>query len=170
MSEILIIFGGISLSLICVWVYSRRRVSRIPKTLEEMTERILAKVDLGGFPELGEQWSNVYDNIEGQDNFRASVIRAAKAEYPDIMERTAANRMMVTRFMRDLMRERGMRPTHIVDNINVCVAIFFIPSMQQIQGLQVDATFSAHMREDEAKCDWFSFFHGFGGRLKYQSR
>jgi len=98
--------------------------------------------------------------------FQAHVVRVTKVEF-GFLKRTKANRLMVRKFIRDLMRDHGMRPTHIHQHLDLCVAIFFIPSNIDIMVEQVNASAGALERDREMRTSWTSMFDRLGGMLKF---
>lgn len=96
--------------------------------------------------------------------FQAYLIQSAKAEFGPL-RRLESNRLMVRRFMRDLARERKVRPSHIQAHLDAAVAIYFIPSDGEIVAHQVGASREAHVRAWQLSDVWESFF-GVYGRMK----
>lgn len=65
--------------------------------------------------------------------------RAAKAEF-GLLKRTEANRLVVQKFIRDAMRDRNMRPTHIAWYLPLAVEAAFIPTRYDILAKKIAAT------------------------------
>lgn len=99
-------------------------------------------------------------------HFQSKLITLAKSEF-GLLKRTEANRLMVRKFMRDHMREHGVRPSHIAAHLDKSVAIFFIPTKMDIEAVQVGATSLAHERNNRILADWQSFFGRIGGMLGF---
>lgn len=99
--------------------------------------------------------------------FQGKVVSIAKAEF-GYLQRTEANRLMVRKFMRDFMRERGMRPTHVAQHLDVSVACFFIPSDQDMLAHQVGATRDALTRNGMINTLWESYFGPIGRMLGFR--
>jgi len=58
--------------------------------------------------------------------FIASAINEARIEFGLVTE-CEANRLMVRKFLRDKMKEHGVRPTHIALHLDTAVSLFFVP-------------------------------------------
>jgi hypothetical protein len=64
--------------------------------------------------------------------FIGGIVLAAKAVFGTPTD-DLANRLVIRKFLRDLMEERGMRPTHIMRFLDLCVELVFIPSNVEVQ-------------------------------------
>jgi hypothetical protein len=63
--------------------------------------------------------------------FIASAVNMAREEF-GLVSKCEANRLMVRKFLRDKMRERKMRPTHIALHLDSAVALYFTPLERDI--------------------------------------
>jgi hypothetical protein len=99
--------------------------------------------------------------------FQARLINVAKVEF-GLLQRTESNRLMVRKFLRDYMREHGMRPTHIVQHLDVSTACFFIPSGQDILAHQLGASREAITREGMINTIWESAYGAIGRMLSFR--
>jgi hypothetical protein len=98
--------------------------------------------------------------------FQAKVIVAAKAEF-GLLRRTEANRLMVRKYMRDRMRDHGMRPSHVNQHLDVSVAIFFVPSKHDLMAHQLGASRVVAERDNALHTSWTSFWGDFGKMLGF---
>jgi hypothetical protein len=116
---------------------------------------------------LDEEDKGFYTAGMSRGRFQAKVVSIAKAEF-GYLNRTQANRLMVRKFMRDFMRERGMRPTHIAQHLDVSVACFFIPSDQDMIAYQLGASREAISRDRVINTLWESYFGPIGRMLGFK--
>jgi hypothetical protein len=116
---------------------------------------------------LDEEDKGFYTAGMSRGRFQAKVVSIAKAEF-GYLNRTQANRLMVRKFMRDFMRERGMRPTHIAQHLDVSVACFFIPSDQDMIAHQLGASREAISRDRVINTLWESYFGPIGRMLGFK--
>lgn len=100
--------------------------------------------------------------------FRAKVVLSAKAEFGYI-PRSEANRLMVRKHIRDLMRSHGMRDSHIARNADICVSLFFIPSAADIDAHKIKASYEAITRTASASDAWQSAYLWFTEMLGFKS-
>lgn len=123
-------------------------VRTVDKTVDEVEDL--------GVEGVGVEQTPVWRVTPGNENrFIATVVLAAKVKFgtpkqdkPDI---AASNRLVVRRFCSDLMAERGMRPTHIAQFIDIIVEMVFIPSTKEIVAKQLSATHAWQTRLDAYK-------------------
>ncbi len=142
-----------------------KRTPRLTKEFEAHVTDVMANVDDCTFTEEEE---GDYFNHMNRGRFQAKVIAAAKAEF-GLLQRTHANRLMVRKFMRDLMRDRKMRPSHIAQHLDVSVSIFFIPSKADIDAHKVNASLEALIRDGEVSSVWESYYGALGRMLGFSS-
>jgi hypothetical protein len=162
MSKYLVI-TFVCLFLILLWkVYHfafKRRVYVIPEEVDLLAEDVMANVDAG---ECGEDEEDHFFVPEGnRGKFLAKIVLLAKAEF-GLLKRLESNRLMVRKYLRDLMRERGMRPSHIAQQLDVGVALFFVPSETDVLAHQIGATKEVTMRSFMVSTMWESFYGYFG--------
>jgi hypothetical protein len=141
---------------------------RISKDLENHVIDVMANVDDGDFSEE-EEGDEFQDGMVNRSRFQAKLITMAKTEF-GLLPRTSANKLMVRKFLRDAMREHGMRPSHILQHLDVSVACFFIPSSQDILAHQLGATREAHNRDGLISMMWESYFGPLGRMLGFSSQ
>jgi len=98
--------------------------------------------------------------------FLAKVVTMAKAEH-GLKDRTEANQLMIRKFCLDIMKDKGMRPTHIAQHLDIIVAIFFIPSDVDIVKRQIGATYEAVNRDGLIKRTWTSAYRAVAGMLNF---
>lgn len=152
---------------LCLTLYLLRRREAISHSLERRVTDVLAHVD---DIECSEEVDGevFFEKHYSRGTFQAKVIKIAKAEF-GYLKRSEANRLMVRKYMRDVMRDRGMRPSHIAHHVDMCVAIFFIPSRMDMEAHQIGATRDAHQRDVVMKTAWYSFFGPLGSMLGFSS-
>lgn len=146
------------------WFYPTRNNPHLSKEFESHITNVLADVDGGDFDE--EEEVTRFSVGPGTGRFQAKVVLAAKAEF-GLLQRSNANRLMVRKFMRDLMRDHKMRPSHIHENIEICVALFFIPSKYDISAYKVGASLEAITRDNDVHTWWESFYGPIGRMLGF---
>jgi hypothetical protein len=117
-------FFDLIITLLCfllVALLLRKPIKRknVPFEVEDHVIEVLANLD---------SWEKLDDNNHSSRGaYQAKIIALAKAEF-GLLKRTEANRLMVRKFLRDQMRDRKMRPTHIAAHLDISVSCFFIPS------------------------------------------
>lgn len=154
------------LCFLAIYLYvARQQPGRLSRAIEDHVADVLRHVD-DATVEEGEEEEAFYTPRMPRGRFQGKVVAIAKAEFGHL-QRTEANRLMVRKFMRDFMRERGMRPTHIAQHLDVSVACFFIPSDQDILAHQVGATREAHTRDGLINTLWESYFGPLGRMLGF---
>jgi hypothetical protein len=136
----------------------------IPVEVEDHVVSVLAELNSGDFTveEEGEQ----FGNTNNRGRFQAKLIVLAKSEF-GLLGRSKSNRLMVRKFMRDQMREHGMRPSHIAQNLDVSVSMFFIPSDVDVVAHQVGASNIAARMNELIHTQWESFFAPLGRMLGF---
>jgi hypothetical protein len=152
---------------LCVTLHLLNKKRSIPYTLEHKVTDVLAHVDDIECSEEVEGEA-FFEKRYSRGAFQAKVIKVAKAEF-GYLKRSEANRLMVRKYMRDLMRDRGMRPSHIAHHVDICVAIFFIPSRVDMEAHQIGAARDAHERNSVMITAWESFFGPLGSMLGFPS-
>lgn len=159
----------IAITAFLIWYNWPTRAFAIPKSVEEHVTNVLAHVDNGDFSTEEEEKDGFYTAGMKRGRFQAKLVAIAKAEF-GLLPRTHANRLMVRKFLRDHMRERGMRPTHIAMHLDVSVACFFIPSEQDMLAHQLGASREALTREGVINTLWESYFGPLGRMLGFHSQ
>jgi hypothetical protein len=152
--------------LVIIHLLTRRSPRAIPKEVEDHVASVLAHASNVDFTSEEEEGA-FYDVSVDRGRFQGKVVAIAKAEF-GYLQRTESNRKMVRKFMRDFMRERGMRPTHIAQHLDVSVACFFIPSEQDCIAHQVGATRDAHTQEGVINTLWESYYGPIARMLGFQ--
>lgn len=166
--------GAAVTGLVCRHLIKRDPLSKVEETLARLVRDNIA-MSVADPEDFGAQ--AVRDNaghiitpnqriprrIRG--TFIASLVRAAKAEFgtPTPIE---ANRMAVRRFVRDLMVERGVRPSHQMLHLDLVVAWVFVPSDQEIVGQRAMRSVAAkeqvsHLRYRGGFWRWVARYFGF---------
>lgn len=122
----------LSIALLCfvvraLWKYffPGRRAPVLSKDEEDHIKNVLTNVDDGDLEvdeEVGSE-EKFFSPTACRGRFISKVILAAKAEF-GLLQRSRANYLMVRKFMRDLMRERKMRPSHIAQHLDPACAMF----------------------------------------------
>jgi hypothetical protein len=136
----------------------------IPQSVEDHVADVLAHVDE---TELTVEEEDTEFKICGKiSRFQSRLILFAKAEF-GLLRRSQANRLMVRKDLRDLMRDRGVRPSHIAAHLDTAVAIFFIPSKKDVSNHQVGASALANERDDLVTTQWESIFGGVSRMLGF---
>jgi hypothetical protein len=146
----------------CLYVFVKR--TTISWDVQKRVIDTLASVD-------DEEFSFVEDNSISAlqvkpTRFRAFVVRIAKGEF-GLLRRTRANQLMVQKFMRDYMREHGVRPSHIGLHLPMCVACFFIPSKQEIEAHQYGVSYIAYERDWMVRDLWNLYYGGLRSMLGF---
>jgi len=100
--------------------------------------------------------------------FIAACVLEAKVQF-GLPTDCEANRLMIRKFVRDMMVERGMRPTHIAGFLDLVVELVFVPSEDQILARRLRASVAwATRRERYAEplqtMWWRRVTHYFGTR------
>jgi hypothetical protein len=94
--------------------------------------------------------------------FIASAINMAREEF-GLVSKCEANRLMVRKFLRDKMRERKMRPTHIALHLDSAVTLYFTPLERDIANQlweNSDAVVARHRAVFTAQLPfWGQFVH-----------
>lgn len=151
------------LVILLLWFWPQKSKLAIPMAVENHVADVMANVDDGDFSSNELEDGGFFTAGMKRGRFQAKLIAIAKAEF-GLLARTQANRLMVRKFLRDHMRERGMRPTHIAQHLDVSVACFFIPSSQDIVAHQLGASREALTREGIINTAWESAY-GFLGHM-----
>lgn len=129
---------------------------------------VMANVDTEDFSLEEEKAGGFYTVGMKRGKFQAKLIQIAKAEF-GLLRRTEANRLMVRKFLRDHMREHGMRPTHIAQHLDVSTACFFIPSEQDMIAHQLGASREALSRDRVINTIWESAYGAIGRMLGFKN-
>jgi hypothetical protein len=137
----------------------QRRIHVIPEDVDLLAKDVMANVDAGECEE--EEGSHFYVPDGNRGKFLAKIVLLAKAEF-GLLKRLESNRLMVRKYLRDLMRERGMRPSHIAQQLDVGVALFFVPNEADVLAHQIGATMEVTMRSFMVSIMWESFYGYFG--------
>lgn len=99
----------------------------------EMLDRVdsdeLEVGETGAAPWGDEPWRVTASN---RTRFLGAVVREAKNEF-GVPEDNAANRLVLRKFIRDKMVDRGMRPSHISTFLDFAIEMVFVPSINQLQ-------------------------------------
>jgi hypothetical protein len=91
-------------------------------------ERDVLKVEGVDDEECGEVFLDTFSVQPGcRHKFARKMARMAQAEF-GLPKRTEANRLVVQRFIRDLMRKLSVRETHIATLLPIAVGLTFIPN------------------------------------------
>nr|QDH91117.1 MAG: hypothetical protein H4Rhizo441558_000001 [Riboviria sp.] len=138
--------------------------SEVPLEVEEHVADVMANIDDTKFTE-GEEDSE-FGAVGKPGRFQAKLIKLAKSEF-GLLKRTEANRLMVRKFLRDHMKDHGMRPSHIAEHLDVSVAIFFIPCRQDVRAHQVGASNVALTMEELILTHWETVFRPIGRLLGF---
>lgn len=88
-----------------------------------------------------------------REPYIAKLIAEVRAEFPPL-KMTAANKMMVDRFVRDRMREHHVRPSHIVQIKPIVVAMAFIASEGDVTAARLMGTKVVVERQEAATSRW----------------
>lgn len=147
------------------WLWYRRPKFSLERPFEDHIHTVMANVD---DDDSDDEEDEGLDPSQNRTVFQAKLVRIAKAEFGPL-RRTEANRLMVRKYLRDTMREHGLRPSHISKHLDVVVRMVFIPSRAEIDAHRIGASFEAHMREREVTSDWTSMFADFGRMLGFGS-
>lgn len=154
----------ILLTVLIVCAFLRlKRSNTIPLSLEQAVSEVLYHVDDG----IDDDGMGLQEVVH-RGRLRAILVQSAKNEF-GLIKRSAANHQMVRKFMRDKMRERGVRPKHIQQNLDVAVACFFIPSVQDVLARQIGATQIAIERDDQMNTVWQSAYRCVTGMLGFET-
>lgn len=163
----MLIYIVIVLLCLIAWWYRPSRLGAIPASVEKHVVNVLANVDDGDFSR--EEEDDAFYRVDmKRSRFQARVVCIAKAEF-GLLPRSQANKLMVRKYLRDYMREHGMRSTHIAQHLDVCVALVFIPSEQDIIAHQLGASKAAHDRDGLINTLWDSAYGHFGRMLGFKS-
>lgn len=153
----------ITIIILCgiLWWFYPIRTRKVSYELERHVAVVLTHA-----AEMDEEDEELYHPNMQRSRFQGKMVAIAKAEF-GYLQRMAANKAMVRKFMRDYMRRHGMRPTHIAQHLDMCVSIFFIPSDQDILSHQVGATQEAHDRSSLLHTLWESYYGKLGRMLGF---
>lgn len=140
---------GAAVSLVGIYAY--RVFSRPSKVVPQDVED---EVQVAGV--IQEEYDEVEycpEIPEGRHRFAFYMGGLAKGEF-GLMKRTEANRLVVQHWIRDKMKEHGVRPSHLSQLLPIAVAVAFLPTRADIMAAQIlgSSTFAA--KEEEA--------HGWG--------
>lgn len=152
----IIFFTALSSIYLVRRTYRRYTSKIIPRKVENYVDHVMADVDHVDFSDDEEGGGLFYPGLKGASRFQAKMVRIAKGEF-GLLERSEANRLMVRKFVRDYMREHGVRPTHIGMHVDLVVAMFFIPSHIDILSSQMQFTNTAKERDDLRMTVWTNF-------------
>jgi hypothetical protein len=134
----------------------------VEQDVEDLSTNVLANIDGDDLVEEEDELE-FFDAKRNKGRFLAKVVVFAKAKFGKCT-RSEANRLMVRKFLFDLMVERGMRNAHIAQHLDICVALFFVPSNAQIKAEQIASTREAVSRSILASASWESFYGLFGAK------
>jgi len=162
---LLIIIATLCFAVLYWWTRTTRPQA-ISVAVERHVVNVMANIDDEGLASDEEEGKVFFDPTMKKSRFQAKIVAIAKVEF-GLLPRTTANRLMVRKFMRDYMREKLMRPTHIIQHLDVSVACFFIPSDQDITAHQFGATREALNREGMMTSLWESAYGHLGAMLGF---
>jgi len=83
--------------------------------------------------------------------FRRYVVSLLKAQH-GILSRSEANRLMIDKSCRDIMRDLGVRPTQICLHAPIVTAMAFIPTNAELEAVALLGSNEALLRDDLATC------------------
>lgn len=160
----MLLYLAIFLIVLFVARPGRGKIDTIPEEVEKHVDNVLANVDTNGFTK--EEEESEFGKISTRGRFQAKLVKLAKSEF-GLLKRTEANRLMVRKFLRDHMRDHGMRPSHIAEHLDVGVACFFIPCRQDVIAHQVGSSNKAQVMEQMIQTQWESVFRPLGRMLGF---
>lgn len=160
------VFLLLAISLICLKRWLARSNLAIDRSLETHVTNVMADVDNVVFDD--DEADEGLTPAQRKTRFRAKMVQIAKAEFGPL-KRLEANRLMVRKFLRDTMRDHGLRPQHISMHLDVVVRMVFIPSLAEIEAHKIGATYEAQVREVEVTSDWISNIANFGKMLGFKA-
>jgi hypothetical protein len=86
---------------------------------------------------------------DGRHRFAYYMGGLAKGEF-GLLERTKANKLVVQHWIRDKMKEHGVRPAHIPNLLPIAVAVAFLPTKADKLAAQILASGTMAEKENEA--------------------
>jgi hypothetical protein len=151
------ILGLLLVAAIVVWRLGHRRLSDVEE-FQAQRLRDLIGVGREDTDDYGSRPTRADDGHVTSDpeivrrlhrgRFLAALVRHAKTEFGTPLP-IESNRLAVRRFVRELMVERGLRPTHQLLYLDLVVEWVFIPSDQEIVALRTRESVAA--REQHAR-------------------
>jgi hypothetical protein len=97
--------------------------------------------------------------------FLDDCVAEAKNNFP-VLADTRADRAMVYEFLCKLMKNRGLRPTHIQENVYGMVNRVIVPNRYAITAEQVMASTAVRCRTELSGRRWRSVFRPFGRDMR----
>lgn len=139
--------AGLGSGGVGVWLYLRHRL-RLTQPEQAAAGRMRDHADNPVLGEIGDYTEPIQGPVlEGQKRevrvidyergtFIGAVVRAAKVKF-GVPEDILANRMCVRKFVSDMMEDRGMRPTHISEHIDMVVELVFLPNARELESARM---------------------------------
>jgi len=97
----------------------------------------------------------------------ARAVSAVKAQYPHIEKRTPADNMMIEKFVRDYLKNRGTGVIEICEIAPIAAEMFWIPTKYDIRAKEAAATIAATSRTTEYGRWYWSLPSFLGGGAKF---
>jgi len=135
-----------TLGIFAQWWYYRRRL--VTPEQETIANHDLSVLDNYELEEVEAKDGSV--PARSRSRYAAYVARCAKAEF-GLLKRSEANRLMVTKFCRDVMRERNVRFTHISALLPLAVELTFVPTEADVLAAQLRGTHTFKRRQRDAE-------------------
>jgi len=128
----------VAVLVLCALCWFLGRVSSTRKEARSWIGQTVVKL-VDDQDDAGEYDPSLVGGITVHGRYMNRVVKMAKAEF-GLLERTKANALMVTRFVRDTMREHGVRPSHIAHFSPVVTAMVFVPTSSDVMAAELMAT------------------------------
>jgi len=141
----------------------------IPLNVESLAAKIVATIDAPT-----DEGEDCLDGETGKvrPERKASYISVcasmARVEFGG-MKRTEANKMMVHKYIRDVMRDHGVRPSHIALLLPQAVEFAFVENAGEIIARQMRASDAVQTRSEVSSVGWTSRLRKIQHNLGFKS-
>jgi len=110
--------------------------------------------------------------VAGRRRFASHVANVVRARIGGTPRRTEANRLMVQKMVRDYMKERCVRESHMPLHAPLACSLVFVPTKYEVEAAKFEATAVADERSDDVR-GWGRFVPsgawGFLGFSKFKA-
>jgi len=86
----------------------------------------------------------------GSRAFASHVANVVRARIGGTPKRTEANRLMVQKMVRDYMKERNVRESHMPRHAPLACALVFVPTKFEVEAKKFEGTLAVRRRDEDA--------------------
>lgn len=161
----LIIFCFVCLGLLAVFIWPRK-INHLSVEEEVCAKTVLKSIDDCDVEveEFGASWGSESEGVDvprtrrrvyrrEHAQFIGACVNAAKAEF-GIPVDNIANRLVLRKFIREKMVARGMRPTHVMQFLDLAIEGVFVPSKNELHAIKMRASKAWTLRGAVSEQSW----------------